>query len=130
METPKELRNFIRGNADSCIAHRQLSCRTHLPQTDGNFSLECELKRIGQEIENDFFPHLTVYIDRLAQQGTIDDKAKPCSFKCGAEGGRQLLRQPGEIGWFVGSLHSTRLDTGKIKKSVDQLEQAQGIPVR
>ena len=64
-------------NADARVAHRPAPRRRpRAASDDGNLALEGELERVGQEVEDDLLPHLTVDVDGLGQRRAVARSAQ------------------------------------------------------
>ena len=72
MEAFENPRQFVARNSGAGIADDQLRSRSVVggAHLDGNLAVERELEGIGNEIEDDLFPHFPIDIDRLRKLGT------------------------------------------------------------
>ncbi len=132
VEALEQARQFVGGNADPGILHAQLDGAAVRPglHLDLDLAVERELEGIGQEIEDDLFPHVAIDIDGLGERGAIDTQAKPGLLHRRAEIRRKLGGQRGKIDRLERRLHASRLDSGKVEQRVDELEQAQSVAMR
>ncbi len=64
MEPLKDLFKLVVWNTCSCIADGKFYMSCVGAQRHFNFSLEGELEGIGQQIQNDCFPHISIYKTR------------------------------------------------------------------
>src|SRR5579859_3227333 len=58
----KQVRNFLRWNSDAGVANPEFCSTAHLRQSYLNLSLECELKRVRNQIQNDLLPHVAIHV--------------------------------------------------------------------
>src|SRR3984957_17584208 len=72
MEAIKQSRQLFGCNAYTTVLYGQLRGAVDPPEAHGNATLEGVFERIRQQVENDFFPHLPIDIDRLAQRWAGD----------------------------------------------------------
>jgi hypothetical protein len=116
MKALKQAWHFMRRNSDAAIADGQLGFAVHLTQADCDLALERELECIGEKIEHDLLPHVTIDIGGLRERWTIDDEAQAGALACRAKVAGELTGIGGKVSRFVGGLRTSRFDAGKIKQ--------------
>ena len=101
-----------------------------IPQPHGDLAFERELEGVGQQVENDLFPHLPIDVGRLRQRRAIDRETDAGALAGRAEIARQVGRQRGKVGRLVGGLRAPRLDAREVEQRVDELEQPLAVALR
>src|SRR5579862_200847 len=121
MKSLKDVRQLFFGNADPCIDDGQLHVTADTLQGDFDFSVEGEFERVGDEIQQDFFPHLAVDVDKIRnflasygilQAGLVHGRA---------ENARNLFGDGTNVDRLVDGLDSPCLDPRKIEQGVHEL---------
>src|ERR1700759_3944116 len=65
----EQLGYFVRRDAGSGIAHRELETPGRLAQAALDLALQGELERVRDQIEDDLFPHLAIHERGFAERG-------------------------------------------------------------
>ena len=96
---------------------------------DGNLYLavEREFERVGDQVEDNLFPHLPIDKHGLGQRRRVDRQGQARLLAGGTKAARQVMRQRRQIGRLINRLYSSRFDPREIEQRVDQLLQAQTI---
>jgi hypothetical protein len=123
-------RRFLLGNADSGIANAQFRNLAHRLQRDGDLSVECEFESVGNEVQHDLFPHLSIHIDGLGKPGTIDREPQARPFRGRTEHARELDGECSEVGGLEDRAHAARLDTREVQQRVDQAQEPKAVAMR
>src|SRR5215510_8258083 len=94
MEPFEDAGQFRIGDAATGVAYRELHAIATPVEGDGDFAVDGELERVGEEVEDDFLPHVPIDINRLGQRGAVHDAPQPClldsrSEHAGDVGGRR-----------------------------------------
>src|SRR3979490_985052 len=63
-EHPRQLRL---GNAETAVFHKENGVGTIGVDPALDSAVQCEFECIGDDVENDLFPHLSVDVDRLSE---------------------------------------------------------------
>src|SRR5579884_2191045 len=77
LENPRQL---VLRNSRAGIRYGKFDPIFRGPESDFDFSVKGELERIGQEIQYDLFPHVTVHIHRKGKRGAIHFEFKAGFF--------------------------------------------------
>src|SRR5204863_6750482 len=116
---------LVRRDAGAGVLHGELDAiMVHVADGDDDLTIERELESVGNEIENDRFPHFAIDKDRLRQPRTSDDEAQPGGLAQRAEIARKLTGELGKVGRLEAGLRAAGLDAREIEQAVHQLEQA------
>ena len=106
----EDVGQFPAGDAGPGIANRQHGGAVALAQANGHRSVEGELDRVRDQVQDDLFPHVAVDPDRVRQGLALDDETQAAPLTGGAERAGKVRRQLGEIGRFEPRPHPARLD--------------------
>src|SRR6516164_7266843 len=63
---------LVVGDAHACVTDLQFHCAFHGLQRNRNLALERELEGVGEQIQNDLFPHVTIYVHRFCDWLALD----------------------------------------------------------
>src|SRR5262249_20258381 len=74
VEALEQARDFVGRDAGAGVAHGQLGRVIALAHRHHELAGEGELEGIGQEIEDDLFPHLAVDVRGSRQRWAVDDE--------------------------------------------------------
>ena len=85
MESFEHARQLRFGNADTAVFHNEHCVGTIGVDCNLDPAVQREFECIGDEVENDLFPHLAVDVDRLSERRTTHVQSQACSFACRAE---------------------------------------------
>ena len=129
VEALEQPRHFMGGNAGACIAHDEFGGAARLTQRDGDLAFEGELEGVGQQVEDDLFPHRAVHEHRLAQARAIDAQFQPGLLAGRAEVAGQIGGEFGKVDWLEGGADATGLDARELQQAVHQPLQAQAVAV-
>ena len=88
-------------------------------------AVEREFEGVGNQIENDLLPHLTVDIDRLVERRAVDHQGQTRGLTDRSEVAGKIDSKHRQIGRLVRSLHPAGFNAREIEQRIDQLEQAQ-----
>ncbi len=88
-------------------------------QRHGDGAVQGEFQGVGDQIENDLFPHLAVDVNRFVKGGALDFEVQPGAFHGGAEVGGEILGEAAELGGLKDGLHAAGLDAREIEQCVD-----------
>ncbi len=88
---------------------------------------ERELERVGNQVENDLFPHPAVHVHGLVQAGAIEFEPQPRLFGGRAKHAGQLHRERRQVGGQIDRLHAAGLDAREIQQRVDQPQQPRAV---
>src|SRR5262249_54073204 len=105
----EEAGDFVSSDTDSGVAHHELHPALHLAQRDFDLTLEREFERVGDEIEDDFLPHLAIDIDGFREMRTVDEQLHLSSLDRRSEETRQIDRQRREFDGFIGAFDAAGL---------------------
>src|SRR5262249_51138379 len=121
MEALEQFWQLIIWNAGAGVAHGKLYAAEELPQLDLNLTLKCELKGVGEKVENFLLPHGPIGVGRFAGWKTIDCQPEarlpdgrpkdPGKFS----GGRSQIRR------LIDRLYSASLYARELEQCVDEL---------
>src|SRR5262245_40229123 len=78
MEALEQLGQLVGRDAGASVADDELERSAGVAQPDFDLALERELEGIGNEIEDNLFPHLAIDIGRLGERRTVDVEPQPC----------------------------------------------------
>src|SRR5262245_53081050 len=67
VKTLEQMCHFLRRYSDASVADAHFHAFGLLFERDFNLAFKCELESIREQVEDDFFPHLAVNVDRLRQ---------------------------------------------------------------
>src|ERR1700722_6394728 len=90
IESLEQFRDSFRRNSDSRIPNAKLGHFIYATYTDCNFSLESELEGVGNQIQNNFLPHIAIHVDRFPKIGAIHCEHQSRLVRGGTEYARQL----------------------------------------
>src|SRR5579864_831964 len=71
IESLKQSRDGLRRNSYSCISNAEFGRVAHAMHTDRNFSLKGEFEGVGDQVQNNFLPHVAIHVDRFPKIGAI-----------------------------------------------------------
>src|SRR5712672_3089549 len=71
VETIKHVRQFCFGNANARILYRKLGVITAPAERNADPTLERMLEGVGQQIEDDLLPHVSVNVQQLRERWAI-----------------------------------------------------------
>ena len=114
VEALEDARHGFSRNPDPGIANGESGdppLLTHHAQLHLDLTLEGELEGVGDQVEDDLLPHLSVHIDRFAERGAIDREPQACPFRRRTEHAGQLGGEGGQIGRLIDCLDPASLDT-------------------
>src|SRR6476620_8146186 len=92
MKALEDMRELIVRYSRARIAHAQLKMLAATLQFNLDLALEGVLERVGDEIEDDFLPHVAINVGRLAQRGTVDSQLEAGFLSSRAEHACELSR--------------------------------------
>lgn len=72
VEALEDLRQLVAGYPYARVADDKLGVIAVARQRHRNLAIEGELEGVGEEIEDDFLPHVPVDMDRLGKGRTVD----------------------------------------------------------
>src|SRR5579883_3198131 len=101
MEAFKHVRQFLSRNAHARVCDRNFNRLVTLAQRNADFALKGILKGIGEEIENDFLPHLMIDVDRLAQGRAVNSQAHASTLDDRAEATGKIGCQGRQVGSYT-----------------------------
>ncbi len=130
MEPLEDARQLGFRDAAAGIAHRKLHAIAEPSQRDGDFTVEGELERVGQEIEDDLLPHVPVHVHGLGQRRAVEDEPQAGFLDRRSEHAGELGGRRGEVGRLVGRVDASGLDAREVEQRVHQLQQPQAVAVR
>jgi hypothetical protein len=85
VEAFEDVGQFFGGDTGSGVADGEHHVFAGGFEFDVNLSLQGVLECVGEKIEDDFFPHIAVNVDRLRQRMAVDSEAHAGAFNGGAE---------------------------------------------
>ena len=94
------------------------------PKLDSNLTLERELERVRQKIQDDLLPHVTIDVHRLGKRRAIHDQFEPGPFHRRSEHAGEFRGEWRQVRWFITRIHPSRLDAGEIQQRVHEAEQS------
>jgi hypothetical protein len=115
VEALEDARQLALGDAGAGVAHREHSLPALGADRDRDLAVESELEGVGDEIEDDLLPHVTVDIDRLGKWRAVDDESKACFLHGSAKAAGEIRRNSGEIGGLVYGLNTPCLEAGEVE---------------
>src|ERR1700722_4705275 len=70
-ESLEQFRHRFRRNSYSSVPNAKLGDVAHAMDGDRNFSLKGEFESVGDQVKNNFLPHIAIHIDRFPEIGAI-----------------------------------------------------------
>src|SRR5262249_13931266 len=125
----KQTRPLSRGYSHAGVFNAEFRTAVCFLQPGGYFPRMRELERVGEQIQYDALPHLSVHIHRRPRLIAANLESEASPFDRGPEDACDFGGCFPELYRFVRSLNPSGLDSRKFKQRVDQLEQASGIAV-
>src|ERR1700691_1245400 len=95
IESLEQLRDGFGRNSHSCVPNAELGQVAHAMHTDGNFSLKGEFEGIGNQIQNNFLPHIAIHVDWFLKIGAIHYEPQSRLVRRRTEYTRQLRSKAG-----------------------------------
>src|SRR5580704_14410908 len=129
MEALEQARYLMRRDAGSRVAHGKLrACSVEREaERDADFTCESIFERIGEQIEDDLLPHITIDVSRFRQGPAINHEAKPGLVHRRTKGAGEFRTVTGEVGWLVHSIEATRFNSREVEQRVDESQQAKSV---
>ena len=129
VEALEEAGQLVRGDARAGVLHLQRHPLPVLAQAQRDAALERELERVGDQVEDDLLPQVRRHVDGLGQRRAVHRELEARALHGGAEAGRRVLRQRGQVRGHEALLLGARLQLRQVQERVHQLEQAPGVAV-
>src|SRR5260370_21998597 len=85
MEALEEARQLRFWDANARVSYRKLGVITAPAEGNSDAALESMLEGVGDEVEDNFLPHLRIDVDRLGQRRAVNRQDQASLFHCGAE---------------------------------------------
>ena len=124
LENMREL--FLR-DSRAGVADNEPRCIRFPAQAYFNLTLKRELEGVGDEIQDDLFPHVPIHVHRLSNRPAIDNETHARLLDGRTEDARQFRSYGRQIDWVVRRLDAARLDAGEVEQSIHQLLKPQRI---
>src|SRR5512142_593742 len=118
METLEQMRQLFRGNANAGVADDQLrACAiAGVIYANGDRPFESELEGVGQKIEDNLLPHISIDKHLAGEVLALDVETDPGALGRRTEIGGQIGRQGPNVRPPEVRLHAAGFYAGKIKK--------------
>ena len=84
-------------------------------ESNGNFALQGEFEGIGEQVEDDLFPHIRIDIERLIERRTIDHQRQPGPFAGRSEAAGQAGCEIRDVDRLEVCLRTPGLDARKVE---------------
>ena len=128
-ESIEYMRKFGGRNASAGIANADFRALSVLrtPSLDCYGAIEGEFECIRQQIENHFFPHVAVDVNRLGQRLAIDREPQACSLDGRTEVRGQFRGKGGKFDGLKVGLRAAGFDAREIQQGIDQLQQPYAV---
>ena len=127
VEAIEDQRQLGRTDSHAGIRNFKVDALRLLSQRHLNATFQGELERVGQQVDNDGLPHLSVNVYRLAQARAVHRQGQSGALACRSKVTGQVGGQGRQVGRHKIRVNAARIDARKIEQRVDQLQQAQGI---
>src|SRR6266571_3604691 len=121
LEHPRQL---LRGDPATAVGDLQLNMVCPGALSDLYDTRESKLERVGNQVENDLLPLVTIHVDRLRSRIAVDRESDTGSLEGRAEHAGEVSRQGCEIGRLESGFGAACLDARELQERVDELEQA------
>jgi len=122
VETVKEVRQFFCGDADAGVADGEFDGTPDGMEADVDAAFEGEFEGVGDEVEDDFLPHLAIDKDGFGKLRTIELESDAGFFGGGAKDAGEFGGDCGKVGGLENSLGAAGLNAREIEKGVDETE--------
>src|ERR1700756_1507494 len=129
MEPLKQARNCLGRYAYSHVSNSQFCEVSNSMYADFDFSIECELEGVGDQVKDDLLPHVAVNINWLTQARAIRHQPQTCFIRSGSEHTRQLRRETRQVCGLINGFDPPCLDAGKVQQSIHQPQQPRTIAI-
>lgn len=69
MKAVEDVGQLLRRDADAGVFHREFGQSVTRTKLHADASAECVFERVGNQVENNLFPHVAVDVDRFGERG-------------------------------------------------------------
>ena len=130
VEALEHARQLRRRNADAGVGHPQNGVPVLPRERDSNLALERELQGVGEQVEDDLFPHVAIDMDRLGQRRTLHHELEARLVGRGAKHAGEVGGERRQVGGLEAGIHAPRLEAREIEQRVHELEQPKAVAMR
>ncbi len=130
VESLEHARQVCFGNSTTGVPHFQHDPFGLRAEPNPHFAAERELECVGDEVEDDLFPHVAVDEHGLRKLRALHDQLQLRALEGGAEQADEIRGFRGEIRRFEGNLHAAGLDAGEVEHRLHELQQPGGCTAR
>src|SRR5437588_2041943 len=127
IESLEQFRNGFRWNSYAGVANAKLGRVSLVTYTDLYFSIEGEFEGVGNEVQNNFLPHIAIHVHRFAQIAAIHQQAQSRFVRGGTEYASQLRSKACQIRGLVDRLHSSSFKAREIQQGINQAQQPRAV---
>ena len=114
-------------DSDASVGDTQHCRFSHASHRDLDCSLQRELERVRQQVENDAFPHVGIDIDNVGELVAIDDEMQTGAIDRLLERASEFRSQRSERHRLVCNSDPPGLETGEVEQRVHELGQAHAV---
>ncbi len=130
VEAIEDARQFLFGNAGTGIGNRHQHSAVDLAHRHGDAAGKRELESVGDEVEDDLFPHLAIDVHRNWQGRAVDDELEASLLHRGAERAGEIGGEGCEIDRLESGTHASGFDAREVEQCVDELEETLAVAMR
>lgn len=87
------------------------------------------LERVGDEVEDDLLVHLSIDVDGLGERGAVHRVGQARLLHQRAERAGEVGGERCKVGRLGLCLRAAGFDAAEVEQGVDELQEAQGVPV-
>ena len=124
------MRQVLGADADASVGDLEDHPLAGVTEPHHDPALEGELEGVGQEVEDDLLPHLTIEPHGLGDRRALDDEVQPRSLDGRTERAAQVGGQRGDVHRLVDGVGTPGLDPREIEQRVDELEEPHAVALR
>jgi hypothetical protein len=117
-------------NADAGIGDLELDEIAAPSELYGDAAVEGVLEGVGEEIEDDFLPHVAVDVNHFGKRRAVDGEREAGLFYCGTKNAGEFRGVDGEVSWLIGGLDAASFDAREVEERVDEFEETETVAVR
>lgn len=129
MKPLENTRKIVRGYSDTRILDDQPDMVCVCRDCDANTACPRIFEGIGDEVEDDLFPHAVIHTNRMGQACEMQFEGKSGTVYRGAEATDDFCGDERKIRRLEDRIGATGLDTAEFEQGVDETQQPQGIAI-